>query len=215
MQGNDLIPLLRGVSHQWAFWFALAAAAALVALAPPGVPRIAALIYGAGLCLMLAASALYHRWKCSPRMRTMLCRIDHSAIYVFMAASFTPVALLLLQGATRWAVLAAVWAGALGGVALSVAWVTAPRVLFAISYVALGWAMVIAFPQLLSSLDLTPILLFGIGGVLYSVGAVIYAARWPDPWPHTFGFHEIFHALVIAAAVIHFVAMAGWVIPRG
>jgi hemolysin III len=215
MQGNDLIPLLRGVSHQWAFWFALAAAVALVALAPPGVPRIAALVYGAGLCLMLAASALYHRSKCSPRMRTMLCRIDHSAIYVFMAASFTPVALLVLEGATRWAVLTAVWAGALGGVALSVAWVTAPRVLFAISYVALGWAMVIAFPQLLSSLDLTPILLFGIGGVLYSVGAVIYAARWPDPWPHTFGFHEIFHALVIAAAVIHFVAMAGWVIPRG
>jgi hemolysin III len=215
MQGNDLIPLLRGVSHQWAFWFALAAAAALVALAPAGVPRIAALIYGAGLCLMLAASALYHRLKCSPGVRTLLCRIDHSAIYVFMAASYTPVALLVLEDATRWIVLASVWAGALGGVALSVAWVTAPRALFAISYVALGWVMVIAFPELMHNLDLTPILLFGIGGLLYSAGAVIYALRRPNPWPHTFGFHEIFHALVIAAALIHFVAMAGWVIPRG
>jgi hemolysin III len=215
MQGNDLIPLLRGVSHLVAFWLALAAAAALVAFAAPGTPRLAALIYGGGLCLMLAASALYHRWKCTPRVRTLLCRIDHSAIYVFMAASYTPVGLFVLEGATRWAVLGSVWAGAIGGVALSIAWVTAPRVLFAISYVALGWVIVIAFPDLLDRLDLTPILLFGIGGVLYSVGAVIYAMRWPDPWPKTFGFHEIFHALVIAAALIHFVAMAGWVIPVG
>jgi hemolysin III len=215
MQGNELIPLLRGVSHQWAFWFALAAAVVLVVLSPAGTPRAAALVYGAGLCLMLAASALYHRLPCSPRTRSLLCRVDHGAIYVFMAASYTPVGLLVLEGATRWAVLGSVWAGALGGVALSVAWVTAPRVLFAISYVALGWVIVIAFPQLVAQLEPTPILLFAAGGVLYSTGAVIYALRRPDPWPRTFGFHEIFHALVIAAAVIHFVAMAGWVIPRG
>jgi hemolysin III len=215
VEKDEIIPLLRGVSHQWAFWFAFVAAGALVALSPAGTPRLAALVYGAGLCLMLAASALYHRLKCSPRMKTLLCQIDHSAIYVFMAASYTPVGLLVLEGATRWAVLGSVWAGALGGVALSVAWVTAPRVLFAISYVALGWVIVIAFPQLVAQLELEPIFLFATGGVLYSVGAVIYARRWPDPWPHTFGFHELFHALVIAAAVIHFVAMAGWVIPRG
>jgi hemolysin III len=215
MQGNELSPLLRGVSHQWAFWLALAAAAALVALSPSGTAQLAALVYGAGLCLMLAASALYHRLRCSPRTRSLLCRIDHSAIYVFIAASYTPVALLLLEGATRWLVLGSVWAGALGGVALSVAWVTAPRVLYALSYVALGWVMVLAFPQLMSVLDITPIVLFGAGGLLYSAGAVIYALRRPDPWPSTFGFHEIFHALVIAAAVTHFVAMAGWVIPAG
>jgi len=215
VQGTDLIPHLRGVLHQWAFWFALAAAAALVMLSPPGTARVSALVYGAGLCLMLAASAVYHRWQCSPRVRSVLCRIDHSAIYVFMAASFTPVSLLVLEGTTRWLVLGSVWAGALGGVALSVAWVTAPRVLFAFTYVALGWVMVIAFPELLANLDLTPIVLFGAGGVLYSAGAVIYALRRPDPWPSTFGFHEIFHALVVAAAVIHFVAMAGWVIPAG
>lgn len=215
MQGTDLIPHLRGVSHQWAFWFALAAAATLVALAPAGTARVASVVYGAGLCLMLAASALYHRLKCSDRVRSVLCRIDHGAIYVFMAASYTPVALILLDGTLRWAVLAFVWAAALGGVALSVAWITAPRLLFAISYVALGWAVVIAFPELLADLDLAPIVLFGAGGLLYSAGAVIYALRRPNPWPSTFGFHEIFHALVVAAALIHFVAMAGWVIPRG
>jgi hemolysin III len=215
MQGNELIPILRGVSHKWAFWIALVAAAALVLLSPPGTARVSALVYGAGLCAMLAASALYHRYQCGPRVRSLLCRIDHSAIYVFMAASFTPVGLLVLDGALRWALLGSVWAGCLAGVTLSIAWVTAPRVLFALSYVGFGWAMVIAFPQLLSELDAAPLVLFGAGGLLYSAGAVIYALRRPDPWPTTFGFHEIFHALVIAAAVTHFVAMAGWVIPAG
>ena len=215
MQGTDLIPQLRGVLHQWAFWFALAAAAALVTLAPGGVARVAALVYGAGLCLMLAASALYHRLRCSPGVRSLLCRIDHGAIYLFMGASYTPVGLLVLDGTLRWVVLGTVWGGCLAGVALSVAWVTAPRVLFALTYVALGWVIVIAFPQLTSELDVAPLVLFGAGGVLYSAGAAIYALRRPDPWPSTFGFHEIFHALVVAAAVIHFVAMAGWVIPAG
>jgi hemolysin III len=214
VQSSDLIPALRGVLHQWAFWFALAATAALVALAPAG-GRVAALIYGAGLCLMLAASALYHRLNCSDGVRTWLCRVDHSAIYVFMAASYTPLALLLLEGTMRWAVLGTVWAGALAGVALSVAWVTAPSVLKATIYVALGWAFVILFPELSADLDVAPLLLFAAGGMLYSVGAVIYALRRPNPWPSTFGFHEVFHAFVIAAAVTHFVAMAGWVIPTG
>ena len=216
MHGTDLVPILRGVLHQWAFWFALAAAAALVVWAPPGTARVAALVYGAGLCAMLAASALYHRYECSPRVRALLCRIDHSAIYVFMAASFTPVGLLVLEGTLRWVVLASVWGACVAGVALSVAWITAPRLLFALSYLAFGWVMVIAFPELMSSLDAAPLVLFGAGGLLYSAGAVIYALRRPDPWPHTFGFHELFHALVIAAAVTHFVAMAGWVIlPAG
>jgi hemolysin III len=215
VHGTDLIPQLRGVLHQWAFWFALAAAVALVTLAPGGVARVAALVYGAGLCLMLAASALYHRWNCSPRVRSLLCRIDHSAIYLFMAASYTPVGLLVLDGTLRWVVLGSVWGGCLAGVALSVAWVTAPRVLYALTYLALGWVIVIAFPQLTSELDVAPLVLLGAGGLLYSAGAVIYALRRPDPWPATFGFHEIFHALVIAAALTHFVAIAGWVIPAG
>ena len=125
--------MLRGVSHQWAFWCALGAAAGLVAFAPGGAARAAALVYGAGLCAMLAASALYHRWNCSPRVRSVLCRIDHSAIYLLIAASYTPVGLLVLDGALRWIVLGSVWAGALAGVALSLTWITAPRLLFALT----------------------------------------------------------------------------------
>jgi len=212
---DELVPLLRGVTHAWAFWFALAATVVLVALAETGAARGAALVYGAGLCLMLAGSAVYHRWKCDPGLRAILRRIDHSTIFVFIAASYTPVCLLVLEGSLRWVVLVGVWAGALGGVALSVAWITAPRVLHAIAYVGLGWFSVVALPQLVSRLPLAPLVLFFVGGLLYSAGAAIYAARRPDPWPRTFGFHEIFHALVIAAAVVHFVAMAGWVIPVG
>jgi hemolysin III len=213
MQGNELVPILRGVSHQWAFWLALAAAVPLVALAPSGSGRIAALVYGAGLCTMFAASALYHRWRCSPGLREWLCRIDHSAIYLFTAASYTPVGLLVLDGWTRWVVLGSVWGGALAGVAMSVAWITAPRVLFALTYLGLGWVIVIALPQLVAGLPAEPLLLLGAGGLLYSAGAIVYATRRPDPWPRTFGFHELFHALVVAAAAAHFVAMAGWVIP--
>ncbi len=215
VQGNEIIPILRGVSHQWAFWVAVAAVAGLVSFAEPGVPRRAALVYGAGLCLMLAASATYHRLKCSPDLRDWLCRIDHSAIYVFVAASYTPVCLLVLDGSARWIVLGSVWGGCLAGVALSVAWITAPRVLFALSYVALGWVVIPAIPQLVSRLDAVALALLLGGGLLYMAGAAVYATRRPDPWPTTFGFHEIFHALVILAAVAHFVAMAGWVIPAG
>jgi hemolysin III len=110
-------------------------------------------------------------------------------------------------------VFAGVWAGALGGIALSVAWITAPRVLQAVAYLALGWFAIIAIPQMVARLPLAPLILLAVGGLLYSAGAAIYAARRPDPWPHVFGFHEVFHALVVAAAVVHFVAMAGWVIP--
>jgi hemolysin III len=214
-QGDELVPILRGVLHQWAFFCAFAAAAARVVLAPAGAARAAALVYGAGLCAMLGGSAVYHRWQCSPRLRAVLRRVDHSAIFVFIAASYTPVCLLVLDGSLRWVVLGGVWAGAVGGVALSVAWISAPRALRAIAYVALGWFAVVALPQLLARLPATPLLLFVAGGVLYSAGAVIYALRRPDPWPGTFGFHELFHALVIAAAVVHFVAMAGWIIPAG
>jgi hemolysin III len=212
---DDLVPLLRGVSHAWAAVAALAAAVALAALAPAGAPRAAALVYGAGLCVLFAGSALYHRWRWNPRLRPLLRRIDHSAIFVFIAASYTPVALLVLDGWVRWVVLGGVWGGALAGVGLSVAWITAPRVLWAITYVAFGWFSVVALPQLLARLPVAPLVLFAAGGLLYSAGAVIYAARRPDPWPRTFGFHELFHALVIVAATAHFVAMAGWVIPAG
>jgi hemolysin III len=213
MTRDELVPLLRGVLHLWAFWFALVAAVLLAVLAPAGTARLAAIVYGSGLCLLFAGSATYHRWRWSPRLLPMLRRIDHSMIFVFIAASYTPVALLVLEGGLRWVVLGGVWGGALAGVALSVAWISAPRLLVACSYVALGWFALISIPQLVARLPAVPLVLLLAGGLLYTAGAVVYAAQRPDPWPRTFGFHEIFHAFVIAAAVAHFVALAGWVIP--
>jgi hemolysin III len=139
-------------------------------------------------------------------------RVDHSTIFVFIAASYTPVCLLVLSGSVRWIVLVTVWAGALGGVALSVAWITAPRVLASACYVALGWVAIIAFPQLVSALPAAPVVLIAAGGVLYTAGAAVFAFQRPNPWPQVFGFHEIFHAFVVLAALAHFVALAGWVV---
>lgn len=210
---EELRPLLRGVTHAYAFWAALVATIVLCVLAGPGVPRVSAIVYGGGLCALFAASGTYHRWRWNPRWRPLLRRIDHSTIFVFIAASYTPVALLVMHGTLRWVILAAVWSGALIGVVLSVAWITAPRVLSAACYLALGWVALAAMPQLVERLDVAPLVLLTAGGVLYTVGAVVYATKRPNPWPRTFGFHEVFHALVIAAAAVQFVAMAGWVFP--
>jgi hemolysin III len=210
---EELRPLLRGVTHAYAFWAALAAASVLTVLAPSGAARVSAVVYGSGLCALFAASGTYHRWRWNPRWRPVLRRIDHSTIFVFIAASYTPVALLVMHGTLRWVILAAVWTGAAIGIVLSVAWITRPRMLSAACYLALGWVAVAALPQLVQRLDVAPLALLGAGGLLYTVGAVVYATKRPDPWPRTFGFHEVFHALVIAAATVQFVAMAGWVFP--
>jgi hemolysin III len=209
------IPRLRGVTHVYAFYCATVAAALLIVFAPGGMARGAGAVYGVGLCALFGGSALYHRWRGNPRWRPILQRIDHSTIFVFIAASYTPVCLLVLSGHVRWIVLGTVWAGALGGVTLSVAWITAPRVVASACYVALGWVAVIAFPQLTSALPAAPLVLIAAGGVLYTAGAVVFAFQRPNPWPRVFGFHEIFHAFVVLAATAHFVALAGWVVlPR-
>ena len=204
---DDIKPLLRGVTHAYAFWAALGAAIVLTIMVPAGTPRIAAVVYGVGLCGLFAASGTYHRWRWNPRWRPVLRRIDHSTIFVFIAATYTPVALLVMHGTLRWVILGAVWAGAAGGVILSVAWITAPRVLSAACYLALGWVSAFALPQMIQHLDLAPLILLGLGGLLYTVGAVVYATKRPNPWPRTFGFHEVFHTLVIAAALVHFIAI--------
>lgn len=207
------LPLLRGRLHQHALWVAAVAAAALIALAPDARARVAAAVYGAGLCVLFGMSALYHRWPGPIRFKPLLRRLDHSAIFVFIAASYTPVGLLVLSPPMGTIILALAWGVALAGVAMSVAWIDAPRVVQALCYLAAGWMAVAAMPQLLHA-GLTPFVLFAAGGLVYSAGAVVYAWQRPDPWPRVYGFHEVFHTLVIAAAIVHFVAMAGWVIPR-
>src|SRR6476646_4934536 len=143
---DEVIPRLRGISHAWAFCFAVAAAAVLVLVAQDAEARVAALIYGIGLCALFGASATYHRWRGNPRWKPILRRIDHSTIFIFIAASYTPIALLVLDDPLRVIVLASVWAGALCGVAMSIAWIDAPRVLVALCYVAVGWVAIVALP---------------------------------------------------------------------
>jgi hemolysin III len=208
-----LVPRLRGVSHAAAFFLAVVAAAMIVNLAPNGRATVAVAIYGAALAALFGGSALYHRWPGPARFKPILQRIDHSTIFLFIAASYTPIALMVLHGALAWVILAVAWAGAAAGVALSLGWIDAPRTVHAGSYLTLGWLAIIALPQLFGELRLAPLVLLGAGGLLYSVGAVIYTRQRPDPWPQTFGFHEIFHALVIAAAAAQYAAVVGWMLP--
>jgi hemolysin III len=210
---NDELPSLRGRLHQHTIWFSLAAASLLVAFAPAGTARVTAVIYGVGLNALFITSAVYHRWPPASRWKPVLRRIDHSVIFVFIAASYTPVAVLILEPPSSTIVLVSVWLGAVAGVVFSVAWIDAPRLAVALSYIGVGWVIVIALPEIFGETGAAPAVLFLAGGLLYSAGAFVYARQRPDPWPRIFGFHELFHALVIAAAVLHFVAMAGWVIP--
>jgi hemolysin III len=209
-------PRFRGVSHQWAFFVALAAGAALVIAAPSGRATLAATIYAISMCAMFGASALYHRvnWK-SLAARRWMRRLDHSMIYVLIAGTYTPFALLVLDGGLAKAVLVTIWAGAGLGIALEMFWSDTPKWLTAAVYVLLGWVAVIAFPELASELGVLGMSLVAGGGVLYTAGAVIYALRRPDPAPAVFGYHEIFHVLVIAAAVMQFVAVAAYALPEG
>ncbi|MET0684617.1 MAG: hemolysin III family protein [Solirubrobacteraceae bacterium] len=210
---EEVIPRLRGLLHAHAAWVAAVAAIVLIALAPTAAARVAALVYGIGLIALFTVSALYHRWPGDPRWKPWLRRMDHSTIFVFIAASYTPVGLLVLDGTVQIVVLVSVWAGALAGIVMSVAWISAPRWLQALTYLLVGWVAVLALPQLADRAGVAPLVLLAVGGGLYSLGALVYALRRPDFWPRTYGFHEVFHTLVIAAAVVHFVAMAGWVVP--
>jgi hemolysin III len=201
-------PRLRGVSHQYAFFAAMAAGAALVVLARGAQARVAVAVYALSLCAMFGASALYHRIDWSPGPRAWLRRLDHSMIYVLVAGTYTPFALLVLAPALGWTILGVVWAGALAGVVLSLVWIDKPRWLSAVLYVALGWVAVVVLPQLWDRAGVMAAALLATGGVLYTLGAVVYARRRPDPAPRVFGYHEVFHVLVIAAAAAQFAAVA-------
>jgi hemolysin III len=208
-----LKPRFRGVVHQWSFFVALAAGAALVAWAPAGRATAASAVYAFALAGLLGTSALYHRITWQPRARAWLRRLDHSMIFVLIAGTYTPFAMLVLDGTLSDVVLIGVWAGAAAGILFTLIWVDAPKWLTAASYVALGWFSVIAVPQITSRAGAWAFLLLAAGGVAYTAGAVVYARRRPDPRPATFGYHEIFHVLVVIAAAAHFTAVAVFAVP--
>jgi hemolysin III len=207
-------PRLRGVSHQWAFYFSLVAGLALVIAAPAGRATLAAAIYAVSVAALFGTSALYHRvtWA-SQSARRWMRRLDHSMIFLLIAGTYTPFALLVLDGTLAIVILVVVWGGALGGIVLKLVWIDAPKPLVAVLYVMLGWVAIAAFPALLDGLGVTSTAMVAGGGVLYTAGAVVYALRRPDPAPTVFGYHEIFHALVIAAAALQYAVIAFFVIP--
>ena len=207
-------PRLRGVSHQWAFYVSLALGAALVVAAPAGQPRLAAAVYALSVAALFGTSALYHRitWA-SQAARRWMRRLDHSMIFFLIAGTYTPFALLVLDGDLATVILVVVWAGALAGIFMKLLWIDAPKALVAILYVAIGWVAVAAFPSMLDELGITGTALVVAGGLLYTAGALVYAVQRPNPAPTVFGYHEVFHALVILAAALQYAVIAFYVIP--
>jgi hemolysin III len=217
---EDLIartkPRLRGVTHEWAFFISLVAGAALIAAAPSGHARVAMAIYAFSLSGLLGTSALYHRvnWR-RPAIRRWMRRLDHSMIFLLIAGTVTPFALLVMSGSLADALLIAVWAGALAGIIVELIWVDAPKWVSTIVYVAVGWIGALGFPAIVVAAGVGAGALIAVGGVLYTAGAVVYARQRPDPNPAVFGYHEIFHVLVLAAAAAHFAAVAIYALPAG
>jgi hemolysin III len=207
-------PRLRGVFHQYAFYVAVVAGLALVLVADSLRERLAMWIYAVALAAMFGVSALYHRvnWR-SPRVRTWMRRLDHSTILLLIAGTYTPFALLAFDGRIGDVILVVVWCGAAAGLVLNLAWVDAPKWLTALVFIALGWVGVVAVPELLD-VGVAPTVLVFVGGALYTLGALTYAFKRPNPAPATFGYHEIFHLLVVAAAAVHFIAIAAFVSPQ-
>ena len=208
-------PSLRGVFHECAFFASLPTGLALVLTAPTALARAAVIVFASAVAAMFGVSALYHRVTWRPRPRRWLARVDHVSIYLLIAATYTPFALLALDGAWRVAVLLLVWIGALIAAVIKVAWVDAPKVLAAATGVVLGWIGIVALPQLLDRTGVGGTTLLLAGGLLYTTGAVVYAIRRPNPAPRVFGYHELFHALVVAAVACHYVAVGVFVVPDG
>lgn len=203
-------PRMRGWIHTWAVGIAAVAAVVLVteAATVSATAGWSTLVYGVTVCALFGISAVYHRvtWP-STRARIRMKRADHSMIFLFIAGSYTPFALLGLPGGTGQTLLTVVWAGALAGVALKLLWPTAPRWVGVPLYLLLGWAIVPVAGQLNNEIGIAPLILLLIGGLIYSGGAILYATKWPNPWPTVFGHHEFFHAATVLAALTHYAAV--------
>jgi hemolysin III len=204
-------PRLRGVSHEVAFAASTGLGVALVLTADGWRSLVSALIFASCVALMFGASALYHRPTWTPRARSWLARLDHAGIYLLIAGTYTPFGLLVLSKGWAIPVLAVVWTGAVAAILLKLFWVQAPKWLSAVLGVSLGWVAVVALPELLK-LEPTALFLLVLGGVLYTLGALVYAFKRPDPVPHVFGYHELFHVLVIAAVGCQYAVMAFFVV---
>ena len=212
---DQIKPRLRGWLHLVNAPLTLAAAIVLIALSPTASTRAGSAIFGASALVLFTVSAIYHRGTWSPRVHTVLQRFDHANIFVLIAGSCTPFAILLLEGAELWTMLGVTWGGALAGVLLKVLWGGAPRWLSAPIYIALGWAPVFFFGDFVtgargygSAIGTAVIVLVVVGGGLYTLGGLVYGTRFPDPSPAWFGFHEVFHTLTILAFVSHYVGVS-------
>jgi hemolysin III len=207
-------PRLRGVFHQYACALAVVACVALVASAAAARERLAAAIFGGSVVLSFGVSAVYHRVTWQPAARRLMRRLDHAAVYLLIAGTYTPYGLLVLTGAWRFSVLGVVWIGAAVGIVLKLVWIDGPKWVTAVVGIALGWTGVVAFPQILEETGWAGAALVTAGGALYTAGALVYARGRPDPVPAVFGYHELFHVLTIVAAACQYAAIAFFVIPR-
>ncbi|SCE68561.1 hemolysin III [Micromonospora viridifaciens] len=203
-------PRMRGWLHTYAFFVALVCGIVLSAIAaarPGWTPLVSCVIYSLTVCGLFGTSALYHRRVWSERGYQVMRRMDHSMIFVFIAGTYTPFCALLLDVNPAKIMLGLVWGGALAGVALKLIWPHAPRWVSAPLYLALGWVAVAMLPQILHSGGVAALVLLIVGGLIYSVGAIFYALRRPNPWPTVFGHHEFFHACTLVAAICHHIAI--------
>jgi hemolysin III len=200
-------PKLRGWLHAGTFPLAVAAGITLVVFAPTPTAKVTSAIFTLTAALLFGVSALYHRGRWSPRSHAVLRRLDHANIFLIIAGTYTPFTILLLDRRDAQILLTLVWLGALVGVAFRVLWVGAPRWLYVPVYIALGWAAAFWLPEFASRGGAAVFALIVAGGLLYSVGAVIYALKRPNPSPRWFGFHEVFHACTLAGFVAHHVGV--------
>ena len=200
-------PQLRGWLHAVMFPISVVAGIVLVATAPTPAGRVSSAIFAASAALLFGVSALLHRGSWSPRVEDLLRRVDHANIYLIIAGTYTPFAVLSLPPDEGRILLLIVWTGAIVGMAFRIFWIGAPRWLSTALYVVVGWIVIFFLPDLIDGAGITVVVLIAIGGILYSLGAVVYALKRPNPFPGTFGFHEVFHALTVAAFVSHYVAV--------
>jgi hemolysin III len=208
-------PLLRGVLHQGAFFVAVAVGILVCIYAEGTRATFGAAVFAASVVGMLGVSTLYHRVTWTPPVRLWMRRLDHAGIYLLIAGTYTPVGLMVVHGTLSHVVLAVVWCGAAAAIALKFLWVEAPKWLSAVIGLALGWVGVIAMPQVWSHAGAPAVVLLGIGGLAYTLGALVYAFRRPRLAPDIFGYHELFHALTIVAVACQYVAIAFFVLHIG